>query len=153
MARVTIEDSLANCPNMFYLIQLASIRAHQLQRGATPKIVNARGEKGIPDAPTVLALREIAAGYVDFENEVIPQKDVWGVDIPAKLQGPEVNKPRHWATGKTEYTAGSEEELFDVRNKHTKEVLGHNLTMDEAKELKAEEETKALAAKKADGEV
>lgn len=127
MARVTIEDSLENCPNMFYLIQLAAYRAHQLQHGAEPKIDRRPEENKPEDAPTVLALREIAAGFVDFDNEVIPAKDVWGdkeeeapvltkmgepivasteEKAPAKLQGPEVNRPRNWGTGNTEYTAG-----------------------------------------------
>lgn len=89
MARITIEDSMKNCPNVYHLIRLASFRAHQLQRGATPKIINAHGENGLPDAPTVLALREIAAGFTDFENEIIPQKDVWGNDIPVREKEPE----------------------------------------------------------------
>jgi len=88
MARVTIEDSLVHCPNIFWLIQLAAKRAHQLQHGATPKVDNRAHEKHIPDAPTVLALREIAAGYVDFSNEVIPEKDAFGHLVPAKLRGP-----------------------------------------------------------------
>lgn len=77
MARVTIHDSLKNCPNMFYLLRLASFRAHQLQNGATPKVSRAPKKNKPDDAPTVLALREIAAGFVDFENEVIPKKDYW----------------------------------------------------------------------------
>ena len=89
MARVTIEDSLKNVPNLFYLIRIASLRAHQLQRGATPKIPVLKDKEGRVDAPTVFALREIAAGFVDFENEVIPQKDVWGNDIPIKETEPE----------------------------------------------------------------
>lgn len=78
MARVTIEDSLKHCPNIFWLIQLAAKRAHQLQHGATPKVNNMRAEKHIPDAPTVLALREIAAGFTDFTNESVPEKDAFG---------------------------------------------------------------------------
>jgi DNA-directed RNA polymerase subunit omega len=81
MARVTIEDSLKKCPNVYHLIRLASKRAHQLQHGAQPKIVNARGEKGIPDAATVLALREIAAGFTDFDNEELPETDAYGRKI------------------------------------------------------------------------
>jgi len=86
MARVTIEDSLANCSNMFYLIQLAAFRAHQLQHGATPKVPRRPDLNKPEDAPTVLALREIAAGFVDFENEVIPKKDAWGNTIPVRKQ-------------------------------------------------------------------
>ena len=78
MARVTIEDSLKTVPNLFHLIQLAAYRAHQLQRGATPKITVKTSDDGRVDAPTVFALREIAAGFVDFENEQIPEKDAFG---------------------------------------------------------------------------
>lgn len=86
MARVTIEDSLANCPNMYFLIQLAAKRAHQLQRGAIPKVNRRPNEISPEDFPTVLALREIAAGYTDFENEIIPQTDMWGNKVIEQTQ-------------------------------------------------------------------
>jgi DNA-directed RNA polymerase subunit omega len=77
MARVTIEDSLAEIRKfegggIFHMIMIAAYRAHQLQHGALPKVP----ENG--DKPTVIALREIAAGHYDFTNEVIPKKDVYG---------------------------------------------------------------------------
>ena len=80
---------------MFYMIQLAAFRAHQLQHGAEPKVDRRPAENKPEDAPTVLALREIAAGFVDFENEIIPTKDVWGEkadDTPVltKVGGPVV---------------------------------------------------------------
>ena len=81
MARVTIEDALRTCPNIFTLIQLSAKRAHQLQRGATPKIPVHETEEGKVDAPTVFALREIAAGFTDFDDEVIPRKEVWGKKV------------------------------------------------------------------------
>lgn len=81
MARVTIEDALKNCPNIFHLIQLTAKRAHQLQRGAIPKVPRRPRDNRPEDFPTVLALREIEAGYTDFDNEVIPQKDIWGDKI------------------------------------------------------------------------
>ena len=73
MARVTVEDSLAQIENgMFYMIRLAAFRAHQLQHGARPLVaVN-------NDKPTVLALREIAAGFTDFDNVELPQRDAFG---------------------------------------------------------------------------
>ena len=120
MARVTIEDSLKACPNLFHLIRLASFRAHQLQRGATPKIEVKRTEEGRVDAPTVFALREIAAGFTDFENEVIPQRDAWGNPIPVR----DIKQ--------------KESEVFEVRNKETKEVFGTDLSREEAEELKDE---------------
>lgn len=59
MARVTVEDCLDNMDNRFELILVASKRARQLATGGK--------EAGLPwenDKPTVMALREIAAGLV-----------------------------------------------------------------------------------------
>ena len=66
MARVTVEDCLGNVDNRFGLILVASKRARQLANGK---------ESSLPwdnDKPTVLALREIAAGNVtaDILREV-----------------------------------------------------------------------------------
>jgi DNA-directed RNA polymerase subunit omega len=60
MARITVEDCLSYVPNRFELTLAATYRARQLAQGATPK-VDAR------DKPTVVALREIAAGQVGRE--------------------------------------------------------------------------------------
>jgi DNA-directed RNA polymerase subunit omega len=60
MARITVEDCLSHVPNRFELTLAATYRARQLAQGATPK-VDAR------DKPTVVALREIAAGQVGRE--------------------------------------------------------------------------------------
>ncbi len=57
MARVTIEDCIEKVPSRFALIHLASQRAKQLLRGARPFVES-------DNKPIVLALREIAAGYV-----------------------------------------------------------------------------------------
>lgn len=62
MARVTIEDCLENVENRFKLVLLAGQRARQLQSGAEEFVK--RGK----DKDTVVALREIAAGYVSEEN-------------------------------------------------------------------------------------
>ena len=59
MARVTVEDCLENVDNRFELVMLASKRARQIViQGAEP-LVETEGDK-----PTVVALREIAAGKV-----------------------------------------------------------------------------------------
>jgi DNA-directed RNA polymerase subunit omega len=58
MARVTIEDCLNKIPNTFDLIKVAAKRAKQIANGS-PTLVD--DEK---DKPTVIALREIAAGLV-----------------------------------------------------------------------------------------
>ena len=63
MARVTVEDCLGNVENRFELVLLAAKRARQLARTAVEPHVP-RGN----DKFTVLALREIAAGYTKFED-------------------------------------------------------------------------------------
>ena len=60
MARITIEECLARIPNRFQLTLSATYRARQLVQGHTA-MVDAK------DKPTVLALREIAAGKVGIE--------------------------------------------------------------------------------------
>jgi len=61
MARITIEDCLKRIPNRFQLTLAATYRARQLTVGSSPML---EGEK---DKPTVVALREIAAGKVGLE--------------------------------------------------------------------------------------
>lgn len=58
MARVTVEDCLPYVDNRFDLVLVASRRARQLASGATSLL------EGEDDKPTVLALREIAAGIM-----------------------------------------------------------------------------------------
>ena len=58
MARITIEDCTKRIPNRFNLVQMAAIRTKQLKRGAKP-LVDAEDNKEV-----VVALREIAAGYI-----------------------------------------------------------------------------------------
>lgn len=58
MARVTVEDCLENVENRFQLVLVAAKRARQLQSGSTPHV------SWENDKPTVVALREIAAGKV-----------------------------------------------------------------------------------------
>ena len=61
MARVTVEDCLKNVDNLFQLVLLASQRARRLANGAEPTVAIEN------DKPTVLALREIAAGNITPE--------------------------------------------------------------------------------------
>jgi DNA-directed RNA polymerase subunit omega len=58
MARITIEDCTRKVPNRFHLVQMASIRAKQLKKGAR-SLVETEDNKEV-----VTALREIAAGYI-----------------------------------------------------------------------------------------
>ena len=61
MARVTVEDCLHQIPNRFLLVMVATKRAKQLYKGANALVENKSGNKKV-----VLALREIAAGKVEY---------------------------------------------------------------------------------------
>ncbi len=61
MARITIDDCLENIPNRFELTLAATIRARQIANGSSPMVEPDR------DKPTVIALREVAAGKVGLE--------------------------------------------------------------------------------------
>ena len=59
MARVTVEDCLENVANRFELVMVASKRARQMATGGKEPMVREESDK-----PTVIALREIAEGFV-----------------------------------------------------------------------------------------
>ena len=61
MARVTVDDCLHQIPNRFQMTLAATFRARQIASGATP-LVDADKDK-----PTVIALRELAAGKYGLE--------------------------------------------------------------------------------------
>lgn len=61
MARITVDDCLKKISNRFQLTLAATYRARQLSAGATPQVEPNK------DKPTVIALREIAAGKVGLE--------------------------------------------------------------------------------------
>jgi DNA-directed RNA polymerase subunit omega len=61
MARITVDDCLKRISNRFHLTLAATYRARQLSAGASPMVEPNR------DKPTVIALREIAAGKVGPE--------------------------------------------------------------------------------------
>ncbi len=61
MARITVEDCLQNEPNLFNLVLLAAKRARRLANGAEATV------DWENDKPTVVALREIAAGNITLE--------------------------------------------------------------------------------------
>ncbi|MBV8678943.1 MAG: DNA-directed RNA polymerase subunit omega [Aquitalea sp.] len=61
MARITVDDCLDRIQNRFDLTLAAAYRARQVASGAT-SFVDAGRHK-----PTVVALREIAAGHVGKE--------------------------------------------------------------------------------------
>ena len=61
MARITVDDCMKLIPNRFELTLAATYRARQLTNGATPLVEPDK------DKPTVIALREVAAGKVGIE--------------------------------------------------------------------------------------
>lgn len=64
MARVTVEDCVQQVPNRFELVLIAAKRARKLSTGAAQACLDWENDKA-----TVLALREIAAGY-KFTDDV-----------------------------------------------------------------------------------
>jgi DNA-directed RNA polymerase subunit omega len=74
MARVTVEDCLENVENRFQLVLVAARRARQLQTGAEPCVEQEN------DKPTVLALREIADGFIT--STILEEQEVEaGLDV------------------------------------------------------------------------
>ena len=67
MARITVEDCSEKIPNMFQLVLVASKRARQLANGAEPMV------DWENDKPTVVALREIAEGYIT--ESILTERD------------------------------------------------------------------------------
>jgi DNA-directed RNA polymerase subunit omega len=73
MARITVEDSLHNIPNLFQLVLVAAKRARKLANGAEATV------EWENDKPTVVALREIAAGHIGpeiLEEAERPQPEI-----------------------------------------------------------------------------
>lgn len=71
MARVTVEDCLKQVENRFDLVIKSARRAHQLELGAADPTVKRDNDK-----PTVIALREIAAG-----NDITQTRTENDVDV------------------------------------------------------------------------
>ena len=63
MARITVDDCLKIIPNRFEMSLAATYRARQITNGAQPMLEASR------DKPTVIALRELAAGK--YGNEIL----------------------------------------------------------------------------------
>jgi len=80
MARVTVEDCLEREENRFALVVLAAARARQLMKGAQAK-VRARNK------PTVVSLREIAAGKVRYARPSFEVVEDWLKTIPGAHVG------------------------------------------------------------------
>ena len=87
MARITVEDCIEQVPNRFELVLIATKRARQIWRGAAPMVDEDK------DKPTVLALREIAAGHVDasiLDETPEERLDTLAASETAREEGAEV---------------------------------------------------------------
>lgn len=62
MARITVEDCLGQVDNRFELVLTGARRARQIANGSDPMVEREN------DKPTVIALREIAAGNISRER-------------------------------------------------------------------------------------
>lgn len=69
MARVTVEDCLKNVKNRFELVIIAAKRARQLMRGKPARVPVDN------DKATVVALREIAEGFTDFDTKIEEEEE------------------------------------------------------------------------------
>ncbi len=67
MARITIEDCLKRVPNRFAIVNLAAKRVRQIREGSEYLVSSPKNED------IVVALREIAAGKVPFEEKPDPE--------------------------------------------------------------------------------
>lgn len=79
MARVTVEDCLENVENRFELIMVSSKRARQIATGGKEPMVAWEDDK-----PTVVALREIAEGFIDASILTETKVDVDDLMIEAE---------------------------------------------------------------------
>jgi DNA-directed RNA polymerase subunit omega len=83
MARITVEDCLANIENIFEMVLVAAKRARRVAHGAEPMVELEN------DKPTVVALREIAEGHVNpsilEEIDVPPAEEFMQVDSVEEL--------------------------------------------------------------------
>ena len=85
MARITVEDCLKNVDNIFDLVLIASARARRLANGAEAFL------EWENDKPTVMALREIAAGYVG--PEILDELDQQAEELLAEITADESAPP------------------------------------------------------------
>ncbi len=83
MARITVEDCLENIGNIFEMVLVAAKRARRVAHGAEPMVELEN------DKPTIIALREIAAGHVTpailDEIEVPPVDELLQPEIPQDI--------------------------------------------------------------------
>ncbi len=83
MARVTVEDAVAQVGNRFDLVMLASKRARQLSMEGKQALVDIDNDK-----PTVVALREIEQGLISdkiLKQHVIDEEAAEMAAIAAEI--------------------------------------------------------------------
>jgi DNA-directed RNA polymerase subunit omega len=86
MARITVEDCLDHVDNRFELVMVGSKRARQIATEGRPTLVAEENDK-----PTVIALREIAAGLVTADILTEVRQDYEIVDADAEEDGASVD--------------------------------------------------------------
>lgn len=85
MARVTVQDCLEQVENRFELVMVASRRARQLHNPFVDPLVEPENDK-----PTVMALREIAEGFIsdDFLDATDVSAHDAEVEITDRVEAP-----------------------------------------------------------------
>ena len=110
MARITVEDCLENVDNRFELVMVSSKRARQLQIGGKDPLVSVDNDK-----PTVIALREIADGFVNaailVEKPSVELDDVEEELEEAAAAVAAVDKKAEIEKATAEDSAGEKDEL------------------------------------------
>lgn len=77
MARVTVEDCLDHEENRFALVVLAALRTRQIMKGSKA-LVSGKNK------PSVMALREIAAGKVHWSRNSQEVVEEWIAEMKIK---------------------------------------------------------------------
>ena len=80
MARITVEDCIERVGNRFDLVLIATKRARQVARGKAPLVPEEN------DKPTVIALREIAAGLIDASILLDHPEETLSEELPGVLR-------------------------------------------------------------------
>jgi len=91
MARITVEDCSEKIPNMFQLVLVAAKRARQLANGAEAMV------DWEDDKPTVVALREIAEGYIT--ESILEEREHQSLDDLLDLEQTPGLHPAHGPLG------------------------------------------------------
>jgi DNA-directed RNA polymerase subunit omega len=77
MARVTVEDCLDHEENRFALVVLAALRTRQIMKGSKALVTG-------KNKPSVMALREIAAGKVRWNRNSQDVVEEWIAEMKIK---------------------------------------------------------------------